>query len=112
MGQRKHQIRVMFRSAVFERDQALCRVCGAPAVDAHHIMDRTLLPGGGYVLVNGISLCGACHEKAEVFHRTGTPLPGYAPDDLYARIGSSHAWALRDSQVLHAALAGRGVRKS
>ena len=52
-------------------------------LDAHHITDRNLMPNGGYTLANGISLCPPCHEKAEVFHSTGTALPGFSPDDLY-----------------------------
>jgi hypothetical protein len=48
------------------------------------------MPNGGYVPENGISLCDdGCHILAEVFHQTGTPHPGYAPADLYVRIGSS-----------------------
>ena len=66
-------------------------------MDAHHITDRDEMPNGGYVPENGISLCPQCHEKAEVFHRTGTALPGFAPAELYARIGSSPALALRAS---------------
>ena len=56
------------------------------------------MPNGGYVAENGITLCDdGCHVLAEVFHQTGLPHPGYSPDELYARIGSSHIGALRAS---------------
>lgn len=71
-----------------------CRVCRKPQttlspLDAHHITDRNEMPNGGYVKENGISLCPICHIRAENFHRTGTALPGYSPDELYKLIGSS-----------------------
>lgn len=69
-------------------------------LDAHHITDRTLMPNGGYVKENGISLCPGCHEKAEVFHSTGTALPGWSPDDLYEVIGSSYSLAHAASERL------------
>jgi hypothetical protein len=54
-----------FREAVFERDHHECVVCGAPAQDAHHITERRLWPDGGYILDNGVSLCGQHHLGAE-----------------------------------------------
>ena len=69
-------------------------------LDAHHIFDRSLMVGGGYVRENGIALCSSCHEKAEVFHATGTALPGWSPEDLYAIIGSSHKQAVAASARL------------
>lgn len=54
-----------FRKAVFERDGYKCVVCGQPAKDAHHIIERRLWPNGGYYLANGASLCSACHILAE-----------------------------------------------
>jgi len=56
--------RTEFREGVFERDKLKCVICGAPAVDAHHIIERRLFPDGGYYLDNGSSLCGDCHMKA------------------------------------------------
>lgn len=59
------------------------------------------MPNGGYVKENGISLCdGGCHALAEVYHRTGTPHPGFSPTDLYAKIGSSCEKAYRASRKL------------
>jgi hypothetical protein len=58
------------------------------------------MPKGGYVKENGASLCGLCHERAEKFHVTGEAEPGYAPQDLYARIGSSPEEAYRASLLL------------
>lgn len=54
-----------FRNGVFQRDNHRCVICGSPAQDAHHIMERRLFPNGGYYLDNGASLCGKCHIKAE-----------------------------------------------
>ena len=55
---------------------------------------------GGYVKENGISLCPDCHQKAEVFHSTGTPVEGYSPDDLYKKINSSYEKAVEASNKL------------
>lgn len=54
-----------FRQAIFARDDSLCVICGAPAVDAHHIMERRLFPDGGYDVDNGVSLCADHHLMAE-----------------------------------------------
>lgn len=54
-----------FREGVFKRDKHKCVICGDPAKDAHHIMDRKLFDDGGYYLDNGASLCEPCHIKAE-----------------------------------------------
>jgi hypothetical protein len=120
----KKRVRAAFRAAVLRRDRYRCAGCGKPGkdrqgdrghatfhpalpeercvlLDAHHITDRRELPHGGYVQENGITLCDAwCHALAEVFHRTGTPHPGFAPADLYALIGSSYEEAYRASQEL------------
>ena len=57
--------REQFRNSVFERDNHACVICGQPAQDAHHILERRLFDNGGYYLDNGASLCGECHIKAE-----------------------------------------------
>lgn len=54
-----------FRERVFERDGHHCVHCGAPAVDAHHLMERRLFEDGGYYLDNGVSLCEQHHLDAE-----------------------------------------------
>lgn len=103
---RKKQIRAAFRTAVFTRDGYRCRCCGVAGhdrqaephpslspLDAHHITDRSQMPHGGYVPENGISVCDRCHLLAEQFWQTGTPALGFAPDDLYARVGSSRELA-------------------
>ena len=108
MSNKKQQIRNAFRDAVFERDGHCCVMCGkSPAydrvkLDAHHIEDRNKMPNGGYVLENGITLCAGedqnnCHWKAEQYHSTGLPYPGYSPDDLFAKIGSSLELAIEAS---------------
>lgn len=59
-----------FREGVFARDRHKCVVCGAPAQDAHHLIERRLFPDGGYVLDNGVSLCSAHHREAEATTRS------------------------------------------
>lgn len=54
-----------FREGVFRRDGWRCVACGAPAADAHHVVERRLWPDGGYYLENGASLCAAHHLAAE-----------------------------------------------
>lgn len=54
-----------FRALVIQRDEQRCVICGEPFQDAHHIMDRSLWPDGGYYLGNGASLCVAHHLEAE-----------------------------------------------
>lgn len=54
-----------FRSFVFERDGDKCVLCGLPAQDAHHILERRLFPDGGYYMANGASVCGRCHILCE-----------------------------------------------
>lgn len=89
MSGNKRLIRTAFRTAVFARDSHKCRKCGNRGkLDAHHIIDRNLLPNGGYTPMNGITLCEPCHQLAEVFHSTGTPAEGFSPADLFALIGS------------------------
>jgi 5-methylcytosine-specific restriction endonuclease McrA len=107
MSSEKKLIRERFRNETFTRDKHRCRVCGwalfrpgEVELDAHHITDRNLMPNGGYVKENGISLCPTCHQKAEVFHSTGTALPGFAPEDLYLLIGSTYEQAVKASERL------------
>jgi len=102
MSGKKKEIRQKFRDAVFERDGFKCRVCGEAEkpLDAHHVQNRDLMVNSGYCAENGISLCPECHIKAEVFHSTGTALPGFSPDELYALIGSSFELAKKKSEEL------------
>ena len=118
---RKKQVRAAFRSSVFRRDRFQCVICDKPgfdrqgsddrrpfhrdqaalvALDAHHITDRNLLPNGGYVLENGVTLCEGCHRLAEMFHSTGIAEPGFSPGELYERIGSSLEEAIVASERL------------
>lgn len=102
MSKQKKLIRSRFRNSVFDRDKHTCAACGASGVklDAHHITDRTLMPNGGYVAENGISLCEGCHLKAEALHQTGTALPNYEPETLYKMIKSSYEKAVEKSKKL------------
>ena len=101
----KKLIRAKFRASVFSRDKYTCRMCGYKPgdiflLDAHHITDRTLMDNGGYVMENGVSLCGKCHIKAEAFHQTGESVIGFSPEDLYEKINSSHEKAVKASKKL------------
>jgi hypothetical protein len=130
MSLQKKQVRSVFRESVFRRDRYRCRVCerkihfgtsgrieqeemGIETIldllDAHHVMPREDMPGGGYVKENGICLCKvppngkligepvaqrSCHEKAEEWLKTGSGDVGYDPESLYRLIGSSLDLAL------------------
>lgn len=108
MGLDKKLIRKNFRDACYKRDGFRCAMCGMKSgkdtaeqdLDAHHITDRNLMPNGGYVKENGISLCIGCHKKAEEFHSTGIAHPGYSPEDLYKKIGSNLENAITASEKL------------
>lgn len=54
-----------YREGVFARDGYRCVVCGEPAIDAHHIVERKLWPDGGYYMDNGASVCEVHHLQAE-----------------------------------------------
>jgi len=92
-------------------------------LDAHHITAREDMPNGGYVKENGVTLCDptktgeplahGCHYKAEEvlvrrakFVGLGWPRNehdlwwGFAPEQLYAKIGSSHEEAMKAAEFL------------
>lgn len=71
--------RQRFHDDVFQRDGGRCVVCGAPAVDAHHIVGRAQFADGGYYLDNGVAVCATCHVIVE--------RPGFPHDALRALIG-------------------------
>lgn len=113
----KKTLRDEFRLKSFERDKFVCVMCGhkpnnLDELDVHHIVDRHKMPFGGYIPANGISLCTDrcelseidCHQKAESLHSTGVAIPGYAPNDLYAKIKSSYEWAYSESLRLELSL--------
>jgi len=62
---RKLLIREEFKQHVFTRDHNTCVMCKLPAVDSHHIIDRSLFDDGGYYTDNGVSLCHEHHLQAE-----------------------------------------------
>ena len=101
----KKELRNNFRESVLKRDNNKCRKCEAfdCKLDAHHICDRSIMPNGGYVVTNGITLCdkvGGCHMKAEAFYMVKEVEPGFTPDELYSLIGSSYERAVKDSEGL------------
>jgi 5-methylcytosine-specific restriction endonuclease McrA len=106
MSSNKKAVREAFRNAVFKRDGNRCKACGDDGndgmihLDAHHITDRNLMPAGGYVKENGISLCPTCHQSAEAYHQGDLVPQGFMPSDLYVLIGSSIEMALAASKKL------------
>lgn len=108
MGSDKKLIRKNFRDVCYQRDKYCCAKCGKKSskdgaekeLDAHHITNRDLMPNGGYVKENGISLCSDCHIKAEIYHSTGTTIEGYSVDDLYKIINSNLEKAVKASEKL------------
>lgn len=102
MAKDKKEIRKSFRDATFERDGYQCRLCGAQNVefDAHHITNRKQMPHGGYVAMNGITVCLPCHERVEAAWKLVEERPDVTaetlllhPDNLYRLIGSSLMYA-------------------
>lgn len=89
-----------FRDAVFTRDAHQCVFCPAPAVDAHHILERRLFDDGGYYVDNGASVCGKHHLLCEqtvvsveyvrqACHITKVVLPDHLYDDaIYDKWGN------------------------
>lgn len=82
-----------FRESVFTRDNHKCVVCGAPAVDAHHIIERRLFNDGGYRTDNGASLCSDHHLEAEKTNISVEEIREYAgitkivlPDHMYSDV--------------------------
>ena len=108
MSLEKKRIRSLFRDSCYKRDGFRCAVCGVKSsqenaqheLEVHHVTNPKEMPFGGYVKENGISLCGFCHEKAEVFHSTGTAVEGYSVEDLYKKINSSYEKAYEASLKL------------
>lgn len=93
-------VRDAAREACFARDGGRCVLCGAPAQDAHHILERRLWPDGGYVLDNLASVCGHCHllceqtyysveevREAAGIERVAVP-PHMYPDETYDKWGN------------------------
>ena len=101
---KKKQIRLDFRYAVYLRDKGRCKICGDDNnLDPHHITDRGDMPNGGYVKENGITLCDKHHLMAEKWHSSYHTEweDGMLPDDLYRLIGSSYELALEKSKKLN-----------
>lgn len=65
MKEPKLLTRETFKQKVFERQNGVCLFCEEPAVDAHHIIDRSLFTDGGYYLDNGAAVCAKHHLLCE-----------------------------------------------
>lgn len=92
-----------FRMSVFARDRGMCVMCGRNAKDAHHILDRSLWPSGGYYLSNGACLCEGCHILAgkclppqAIRRRMGLPV---VPDVLPASLVPSKDYDLWGNEL-------------
>ncbi len=102
----KKQTRKAFRNEVFKRDNNSCAIPGCSVqqnLDAHHITPRELMPKGGYVKENGISLCAKHHLLAEDFLKHGDPEKDevyFQPAYLYCLIGSDYERAYNASSNL------------
>lgn len=101
---KKKYIRQNFRNEVFQRDNFKCVFCDEKDnLDAHHITDRSLMPNGGYVKENGITLCQKEHHMmAEEYHISNHKkwFDDMHPDDLYKIINSSLELAVEKSKLL------------
>lgn len=66
---RKRQTRipgyVLWRSAIFERDNFTCQVCGkyGTILNAHHLEAYSDSPELRMVITNGVTLCSECHRN-------------------------------------------------
>jgi len=58
-----------WRTAVFERDNYTCQICGKHGgkLNAHHIKSFSLFPKLRFDVSNGITLCEKCHIKTDSF---------------------------------------------
>lgn len=93
--------RKQFNVDCLERDGHKCYFCDVDfELDVHHIIDRHLLPNGGYVMSNGITVCNRHHLLCEEWHMSGDGIMKYNPDNLYIYIESSEEQALEDSKKL------------
>ncbi|KVP75435.1 hypothetical protein WJ96_06915 [Burkholderia ubonensis] len=89
-----------FKRFVFLRARGRCIFCPAPAVDAHHVLERKLFEDGGYYLGNGAAVCDAHHWKCETTElsvdavraaagiRSPTLPPGLDADKTYDKWGN------------------------
>lgn len=59
----------MWRRAVFERDNYICRECGSRGGDkhAHHIKSFKGFPELTFSVDNGLTLCIPCHKKTDSY---------------------------------------------
>jgi hypothetical protein len=90
-----------FNEKCLKRDGAKCVFCEIKEdLDVHHITNRKDVPNGGYAPTNGITLCSEHHWEAEQFHMSGVAKPGFSPEDLYKKIGSSYEKAVQDCEGL------------
>lgn len=49
------------RERIIDRDGGLCRECGGPGGEIHHVLYKS--QGGRGVFTNGLLLCQICHRR-------------------------------------------------
>lgn len=55
---------IIFRDAVFSRDNFMCKKCGSTyRIHAHHIKSWDEFPKLRFDVSNGLTLCNSCHAK-------------------------------------------------
>lgn len=97
MSEGKKRIRERFNYVCRRRDKFKCKICdihesAVPGLEVHHITNRNLMPNGGYVLENGITVCPEHHVVLEA---------GMMSEQAqYQLIGSSYEKALDASNRL------------
>lgn len=66
VSERRLLMREEFKEQVFAGSGGRCVICGKPAVDAHHVLDRKLYADGGYYAGgNGAAVCDQDHWRCE-----------------------------------------------
>lgn len=58
---KRSQFSKRVREEIIERDEGVCRNCGALGSQIHHVVFRS--QGGRGVYTNGLLVCNGCHKR-------------------------------------------------